>query len=192
MHLLCRFGGWKRGFYQKQAKWYQNIGWIDWLLMYIYMYVYMYVFHIVTLVQGLASTIKYRDEGVCGDLLVLYGSKTLHIWKMKYIRLAYLHADTFTYILSCIRQSSARGPVRKNCFDEGVCGCLQVLYRFGCQKGGFSMPKIEQKRYQKQPEWNRKGAKMSRGTFGNTPLGIGTDKFRKRGRPWLWFGDHFG
>ena len=32
---------------------------------------------------------------------------------------------------------SALGLERKNSFDGGVCGSLQVLHRFACRKGGF-------------------------------------------------------
>ena len=57
------------------------------------------------------------------------------------------------------------GPRKEEFFDGRCLRYLQVLYRFGCRKGLFSI----HKRYSKQQQESQKKAKTSQGIFKDTP-----------------------
>ena len=91
--------------------------------------------------------------------------------------------------------------IMKNSFGEGVCGGLQVLYRFGCRKEGLSMLKWSQqgtknhqngaKRVTKVTNTEPKGCQTEPRNLQRCLLRKRVEKGSKKGVAYPAFGSHF-
>ena len=78
-----------------------------------------------------------------------------------------------------INQVLRSGPRKENKQSTGgVCGSLQVLYRFGCRREVFDAKK-EPKRYPEQTKWSQKESQNQPRNLQRHPCGTWSKKYRK-------------
>jgi hypothetical protein len=82
-----------------------------------------------------------------------------------------------------------------NSFDGDLCDDLQVLCGFGCRKERFfakGIGNVAEQGAKSNPNGAKKGAKMTQGSFKDTPYGTGSTKKTKRSSSRMSLGTLFG